>query len=64
MIKFLRPKEAAQRLGVHRTTLWRKRHELGLRPVEIMPGVTGYVESEVEAVQRALIEKRDQEGAQ
>lgn len=63
MTKFLRPKDVAARLGVHRSTLWRKRHELGLRPVEIMPNVTAYVESEVEAVLRAIVERRDQEGA-
>lgn len=49
-MKLLRPKEAAQKLGVSRQSLWRwcRDNPDFPKPVKLAPGTTAFMESELE----------------
>ena len=47
--RIIRKKQAAANLGISETTRWRLERLGVLVPVQIMPGITGYRESELEA---------------
>lgn len=47
--RIIRKKQAAEILGFSETTRWRLERAGVLVPVQIMPGITGYRESEIQA---------------
>ena len=53
--RVIRKKQTAELLGISETTRWRLERLGVLVPVQIMPGITGYRESEIQA----FIESRE-----
>lgn len=47
--RIIRKSEAARLLGVSSTSLWRLEREGSLRAVSVLPGVSGFKESELQA---------------
>lgn len=63
-VRFIRPREVVEMLGVSRTTLWRMVREGSFpKPVRISKGNAGYLLETVEAWMRARVQGLTWEGA-